>query len=43
MLFFGTMLIYFIVIPIYVVIELLSIPSPKIKDTTWEDAFAIDK
>lgn len=46
--FFGVFLaivlvIYFIILPIAVVVNLLSIPTPKIDDTEWEDALAIDK
>lgn len=41
--FFGTMVIYFVVIPIVVICNLLSIPAPKIKDRDWKDIFAVDK
>lgn len=46
--FFGVfiavvLIVYFIILPIAVIINLLSIPAPKIDDIEWEDALAIDK
>ena len=46
--FFGVFLaivfvVYFIILPIAVIVNLLSIPTPKIDDTEWQDALAIDK
>ena len=37
------LVVYFIILPIAVIVNLLSIPAPKIDDTEWQDALAIDK
>ncbi len=37
--FFGSMVIFFVIIPIAVLINLLSIPNPKVDDREWQDFF----
>lgn len=37
--FFGSMIVFFVIIPIAVLINLLSIPNPKVDDREWQDFF----
>jgi len=37
--FFGAMILFFVIVPIMVLIKLLSIPNPKVDNRSWRDFF----